>query len=450
MSHSQYDEYHLKTSVAKIILQENGHIFGGYVRDKMLHDIHAQKFYKKHPLTTNNADDANTLYTNQEIEPDLLGRLVCANDIDCYMTSESLKATIKKIRDSELTIHKLFERDPKEYLPNLNIPQGCMLHSRYRVNMWSQFKLARMRSGICNVLHNGAVSILSKEINDFLKIVENKVNESNKKLFPSVYIDIFIPVNDADFSKYEAPFSNLDFECNGLIYTKHGIHMSKSIFNRLQEEYLTGTDFDYIHYPAIFDPLQNFQKLQKILDDIDNKNAIVVNTNVSQQRISKMIGKGWTLSSNQLILSPIIKTNAAAVPENDKDSDDSEENSCIICHEKFTKWDVNSNLGPAYKLRCCEARYHLKCIIRSCTDGPAAIETTTKCIMCRQFTDIYTEKQFMENLYEQIKLINRPRRRRIEFGNGPIPRNIADLPIPIPIDNIVANHVDHIILGYYT
>ena len=446
---SQYDEYHLKTSVAKIILQENGHIFGGYVRDKMLHDIHAQKFYKKHPLTTNNADDANTLYRNTELEPDLIGRLVCANDIDCYMTSESLKSTIKKIRDSELTIYKLFERDPKEYLPNLNIPQGCMRHSRYCVNMWSQFKLARIKSAICNTLHNVAVSILSKEINDFLKVIENKVNESNQKLFPKVYIDIFVPVNDADFSKYEAPFSNLDFECNGLIYTKHGIHMSKSIFNRLQEEYSTGTDFDYIHYPAIFDPLQNFQKLQKILDDIDNKNAIVVNPNVSQQRISKMISKGWTLSSNQLIIAPIVKS--TIVSENEEDS---EENSCIICHEKFTKWDVNSNLGPAYKLRCCEARYHLKCIIRSCTDGPAAIESTNNCIMCRQFTDICTEKQFMENLFEQIKLIHRPRRRRLEFRNMSIPRNITDLPIPIAIplaiDNIVPNNIDHIILGYYT
>jgi hypothetical protein len=257
-------------------------------------------------------------------------------------------------------------------------------------------------------LHQVAFKILENDINHFIKNLEKKLTKDTvKKIFPKVFIDVFVPINDDDFNKYEAPFSNLDFECNGLIYTKKGIHMSQSIHsfnNSYQDSY----------YPAIYNPLDSYQKMQKILNDIDNQHAIVVNTQISKQRIRKMIQKGWTISSNTFTLSPIIKSN---------NTNDLEEDNCIICHESFAPFNMNPNLGPAYKLYCCEAKYHMSCMIRTCTNnGPAAIQNTKTCIMCRKNTFIDDEQDFMRNVINEIK----------DLYNKSLITKLA-LPIPLPL-----------------
>ena len=154
---------------------------------------------------------------------------------------------------------------------------------------------------------------------------------------------------------------------------------------------------EHSYYHAIHNPLESCQRFQKILDDIDKKNAVVINTQISKQRIRKMLNKGWTISSNTFILTPI-KLNVT--------DDDSNEETCIICHENFTPFNINSNLGPAYKLYCCEAKYHMKCMIHTCNNtGPAAIQNTKRCIMCRKNTFIDDEKDFMINVINEIKSI---------------------------------------------
>lgn len=407
----QYHDYHLKTSIAKILLHEDGHIFGGYVRDKLLHDLHAQKFYKKYPYTTNGNDDNNLLYQDTSIEPELLGRLVSPNDIDCYMKASSFKNVLNELSLSGLVTHKIFERDPKQYLSNLNIPQGSMKHLRYAITLWSPFKIYKLKNSITNILHDVAAKILSNEIDTFIQNLENKI-ANDRNLFPKVYLDVFIPVDDNDFNKYEAPFSNLDFECNGLIYTKKGIHMSQSIytFNCEQNSY----------FHAIHSPLETCQKFQQILDNINNKNAIVVNTNISKQRIYKMLKKGWTISSNTFTL-----TSTKLIFDNNEISEHNDnEDCCIICHENFTPFNINPNLGPAYKLYCCEAKYHMNCMVRTCMNtGPAAIQNTKSCIMCRKNTLIDDEKEFMTNVIHEIKALY-----NAQNTNRPL-----SIPVPIPL-----------------
>ena len=95
----QYNEYHLKRKIAEIFLNNGAHIFGGYVRDKLLHDSHAQKFYKKYGYDADAGDLENRKnYANLTISPELNGRMLCAKDIDCYMTRESLDSAILKLR----------------------------------------------------------------------------------------------------------------------------------------------------------------------------------------------------------------------------------------------------------------------------------------------------------------------------------------------------------------
>ena len=402
--YQQYHDYHLKTSVAKTLLHEDAHIFGGYVRDKLLHDIHAQKFYKKYPCTTNGDDDTNKLYTNTTVEPDLLGRLVSPNDIDCYIKDSSWKKVLNEFTLSGLVSYKLFERDPKLYLPNLNIPQGVMRHLRYRITLWSPIKIPILKRTIDHSLHHVAYKILENDINAFIKTLESKITKHTvNKIFPKVYIDVFIPVNEDDFNKYEAPFSNLDFECNGLIYTKKGIHMSQSINNSNNHN---------TYYTAIYNPLDYCQQFQKIIEDISNKHAIVVNTEISKQRIRKMLNKGWTVASNTFKIAPIKILN---------ENQENEEDSCIICHENFKPFNIDPNLGPAYKLYCCEAKYHMKCMIRTCSNtGPAAIQNTKTCIMCRKRTYIDDEQYFMMNVMKEIKDLYNKR---------------SMIPVPIPIEN---------------
>ena len=215
----QYHDYHLKTSVAKILLHEDAHIFGGYVRDKLLHDLHAQKFYKKYPCTTNGDDDTNKLYTNTTVEPDLLGRLVSPNDIDCYIKDSSWKKALNEFTSSGLVTHKLFERDPKLYLPNLNIPIGVMRHLRYSITLWSPIKIPILKKNINNTLHQVAYKILIDDINKFISNLEKKINKNTKIMIINIakhitdkelIIDIISQALNNDIKLFELPTSKFE------------------------------------------------------------------------------------------------------------------------------------------------------------------------------------------------------------------------------------------------
>jgi len=419
MHRYQHNEYQIKKEIAEIILRTGGHIFGGYVRDKLLHDSHAQKFYRLHDT------ERVSLYSDLTTNPELSGRWVCPNDIDCYMTADNVAKMILDLEAAKMHVRKVFERDPTDYLPNLNIPSGTMRHHKYVVNIFNKYHISDIAVTIRTMLHQNTINLIGEELETFLRGLHRQRNLGSTNKFANIHIDIFCPVVAADFSKYEAPFSNLDFECNGLIYTATGIHLSRSVCGNNQL--------------AIQMPLNNFQKLAKVIDDIDNRIAKVVSLDVSSSRINKMINKEWNIEGDQFQIVDIrdhregIGAEVASV------------SCCLICHENF------SVINPAYKMHCCQANYHLGCLIQTCNEGVAAIRRTGNCVMCRKPVHILTELPFLEKVcdlksiyttfvvnrrqlpqYTPQREQRRERRRAILAAAQILPMPIP-LPIPIPL-----------------
>ena len=71
--------------VLKLCVEYNGIVYGGAVRDLMLHNSHEKEFLKTH----RNAD-----YSDDTIGTDTLGRLVIPKDIDCLMKGDDSKKLI--------------------------------------------------------------------------------------------------------------------------------------------------------------------------------------------------------------------------------------------------------------------------------------------------------------------------------------------------------------------
>jgi len=379
MTHEfQHHEYQVKKEIAETILREGGHIFGGYVRDKLLHDSHAQKFYKKHGA------ESATLYSDKTSSPELSGRFVCPNDIDCYMKKTCMESIIEKLIEANMNVKQHFDRDPVSYLPNLNIPVGSMRHYRLGVSVFHQNIIREISFAVHDCLHSSVSRLLGRQITNFLESLHSEHGQGLRKQYAPIYIDIFCPVNEEDFDTYEAPFSNLDFECNGLIYTAQGIRLSKSIFSEGEPS-------------PVEMPLNTFQRLAKIIDDIDNRVATVVNLQVSIRRIRKMIHKDWNISGKEFI---VVDTRNVA-------TDDLRH--CLICHENFLP------TNPAYKMPCCNASFHLGCLIKSCNEGVSAMVVTKKCVMCRKDVNIIDEIPFLEcvsdlkSVYNTFIVERRPR-----------------------------------------
>jgi hypothetical protein len=154
----------------------------------------------------------------------------------------------------------------------------------------------------------------------------------------------------------DAPFGNLDFKCNGLIMDKHGIRLSEHVV------------------PSLRNPVDRTIALVQVLDDVLSKKAIMCEK-ANSFRVNKMYDKGWLLESSNIIVV--------------KESYSNEGGHCIICHDDCTHLH--------YKLRCCDARYHSKCI--TTTLESIAANMSSSCPMCRSFVDYSkTDKVLLETL----------------------------------------------------
>jgi hypothetical protein len=143
---------------------------------------------------------------------------------------------------------------------------------------------------------------------------------------------------------YDTPFmTDLDFQCNGLYISKHGLSIAKELVEDTGE-------------------FAKFRQMSKIIDDIINRVAVYchpINTsNNIGVRVQKMIDCGWTIQDSQGCIISI--------------SDENYDGHCIICHE-----DV-PNIH--FKMTCCDARYHASCMRKTLECS----YHNGQCIMCKK------------------------------------------------------------------
>ena len=313
------------------IIECGGKVFGGAVRDSIIHNVAAEKFYEI-PCNNYSYDD-KTAHTH------LSGRFVIPKDIDAVIHTSLFKPLIDELKKMYTittstgdSVEYFFdEEDEASDAPNT--PLSEMTHHRMVLTPINKTDLKIFLKKMIPVELWGD---LCTDVMDAINTVHT----------PSIKIDLF----EVRVANVEPPFGHLDFECNGLVMDKHGVRLS----NILVEE--------AIHYAHRYNPAKTMGMLSRIVSDINNMRAVPVakDGSTAEHRYKKMHLEGW-----------------AIVREFDEFEVVTEDYSghCIIC-----MCSVPSN---HYKAMCCDARYHEGCLRQALTIGSAAMTVTTECIMCR-------------------------------------------------------------------
>ena len=156
------EEWKCFKTVLRTCINHNAIVYGGAVRDTMLHNMHAREFQKSHSMNE---------YDQVDISPETFGRLVIPKDIDCLISD----------KDS----FKLIEQLSRHYHVKV-----CEVSGVYFEQNNTNYKHIKM-------------SIFMKE-------------------HIYVLVDLIVQ-HEGDL---HMPCMNLDFDVNGLIMTTNGIGLN--------------------------------------------------------------------------------------------------------------------------------------------------------------------------------------------------------------------------------
>lgn len=306
-----------------MITQEDGKIFGGAVRDSILHDHFAELFYND-PRRTQISYDNELEFTEYK------DRLVIPADVDAVISKKNMPKLMDNI-NKFYTVKRISRRDPSNYNRMMQIEQGQMIHHKYELVPLSTLNFIKQINQI----------IPTNIFNEFTCDIYNFIGSLN---LPKIKLDLFEILSDIEI---DPPFGNLDFECNGLILDKYKIRLS-SILENIYNIKFSGIS-------------KSIQVTTKIIDDIIHKRAIMVPTPLSSSRTKKLYDKGWTIIQDYKNFENITEKNYSG--------------NCIICMDS-----VSDN---HLKMKCCDARYHDNCLHRAISEGPSCMLTTRNCLLCR-------------------------------------------------------------------
>jgi len=339
-------KWNIFTKIINILINNNGTVFGGVVRDVYLRTYNARKFYQKYGLRSNDGSNwENKNYTDCTLDPDTSERVLIPNDIDVAVNKNDLDLLISDLIINNFKIKTIFVRDAKKYIQHINVEQGDIFH--YRIKVVPRISM--------NVL---APQEIKGFLNNYFSKNNNKEITFIQNTIGSVTLDIMVNNTKNDI---DPPFGNLDFECNGLVLTKDGIRLSR---------FIQKLDL----YDNINLPIRNIEKITNIFTNIVNKTAVptyLFNYNIYFYRINKMLSKGYNIKYRI-----INKINA-----------NREEHKCILCHEEI-------NNTKHVKLICCNARYHNDCLVKVVFNDNDIYYKIYKCIMCRRYLTLNANTEF--------------------------------------------------------
>jgi hypothetical protein len=176
-------------ALEKIILMNGGNIFGGFVRDKILHDSAADTFYEymeKENIITRSSE-FQLKYNDVTFLPEANDRCVLPSDIDCFMRTSELKKMISHLNKNNYNVKTKRDSSANLYFFKNSDDENI-----------SRLKHAKLT--------------ITLECNDMLFDI---FNMSDFK----VEMDV-IHIDDNDVDMYDILSSNIDFECNSLITDK--------------------------------------------------------------------------------------------------------------------------------------------------------------------------------------------------------------------------------------
>lgn len=264
--------------VVELAIECGGTVFGGFPRDFVRKEHFCLEFFKTHKKED---------FTNPEVSPETIDRLLLPKDLDIHFKTKPEYLTFRQslkgafYRTSVTGIDNVYARD----MPQVH---HIKLVAFLDLDIGRVVKSLGIRKGV-------AKEVILPQLAQRLEGMEISSTPIN--------IDILI-------SRGEPPFAELDFNCNGLIINKDGLRLCEDLKKGLS-------------------PFGVHRTFMKVIEDIEHKRAIVVN--LKEHRWDKMAEKGWDLLG-------------AAVEKVNKCGEE-----CLICLQAIEPGDVHKlNCCNAY------------------------------------------------------------------------------------------------------
>lgn len=295
-------KYFLANTILKFLIDKNFTIFGGAVRDMIIHDEYSTRFY-------DDKDKDRKLFDDPSYDKETLGRLVVPNDIDAFFVGT--KEEVSKI------VNELCDKEKLRFSNNGD--------AGYPINIFGNSDEIKLKRYTFYVPANSYIGV-SIEINVDI------VYTSLKNIFP--------------------PFKIADLKCNCLLQDKNGIRLSNNT-GVYEMDSLSGTYKAKKIEIGIINDIINFKTQfchPGILDGLDEEPSFEekeIDFRFRRiWRLLNMIERGWTIT-NEIDIE-------VCVEESKK-----EEIVCLVCQENI---QVDSN-GTCIKLKCCGCIIHKPCFL---------------------------------------------------------------------------------------
>jgi hypothetical protein len=343
-----YYKHHMTRTMCDILLSSgNAYIYGGLLRDNILHDYMALKFYNNDKLGDEFED-----YNNPRIDKNTSLRTLVPQDIDViFHTVQNYDQFILKLKLLGYIVYDGMFVDAYK-TPN-------------KVDSSSRIKL--------EVRSNVGIQDLKGENRRFIDID-----------FTSVFITIDVTISNVYVPSY-------DFMCNSLILSQDGFMFRGSNIFMSVKQFIRSKEME-------------LKKIKTIEEQIHKMEAVIISDDFNtcpvplKHRVLKMVKKGWIIKyadsgSDQFITQR-----------------DNNEDCCILCRNEFREVANVPGMHKLYdgvKFSCCSAVYHPLCLIELLKKSRHYIRINTnfiryQCIQCANVSLQF----FWEKMEELLIILN--------------------------------------------
>ena len=346
--------------ICRIVLQTEGQVYGGFVRDNILHDYMADEFY------TNNKNDSWENYNNPKIDIKTSFRTLVPRDIDIMF------------------------RDNEDYLSFLVKLQSDGFQV-IKVNRDNKYKTPTKSTTDNEKKEDGEVKRVKLEVKNNCRIQDITSHRLVDIEFVETIIYIDVTISKSDMVTF-------DFICNSLAFDNNGLSIR-------HEETL---DFFTVN-SLILKKEAELSQLKMIQQQICKMEAVIFCSHGSihtpdRHRFMKMMIKGWKFKLLFHVRNDEVKEDFLTQLTLLDDI-----NCCIICHETFNRRVSVPGvhcLVDGIKFNCCSASYHPDCFLELLEKHYEHEDVIAfKCVQCAQTMKRRFFKNSMEVFINELKLV---------------------------------------------
>jgi len=353
-------EYYTKKKIFNLILESGAGIFGGSIRDSIIHDYGSILFYdflksEDNYLSTSIYDSINILYCNNEFHKESFSdRNTIFNDIDCVMNMNHFNSFISTLDSFNIKYDYFIYNNFRKYIDIIDLENHILKYVILKIDINNPFDV----NNIENFRRFNSLGT---------KFTFKKYNTCTFKL------DIIICKDDVLVKDVlDKITSNSDFYCNSLYIYNNSLEINKNIAQNLKNISFISTfkDDNKKNIDIFFkEKIYISEVIEIIKEQIFEKKAISLNLEKKCQfRIDKMKLKGFNIVYSQSIFDEISCKNEI----------------CLLCRYEFL--DDNPNI----KFKCCNSYYH-----RDCLHDWISKKDIKKCFLCSKLIDYQMLKKFL-------------------------------------------------------